>query len=143
MQATGRCPASARPIAVPTIVDSDKEELTTRPGNTVLNPLVMPNTSPFGSSMSWPRMKILLSAARLSYKAPLMADRIVLRSSCRRPRDKLSSVMKGGRVALSPRSVASPVSALALARASCTSVWQSRLRSSNSSPLSPCSVRNR
>ena len=54
MKATGRWPTMARPMAAPMMVDSLNGEFITRPGNRVLSPLVTPNTSPLGSSISSP-----------------------------------------------------------------------------------------
>ena len=45
---------SALPMLVPRIVDSLSGAFCTRPGNAELKPRVTPNTSPFGSSISWP-----------------------------------------------------------------------------------------
>jgi hypothetical protein len=53
-KATGRPPARARPIEVPTMVDSLSGEFATRPGNARVSPRVTPNTSPLGSSISSP-----------------------------------------------------------------------------------------
>ena len=75
--ATGRPPASARPIAVPTMVDSLSAALVTRPGKSVESPRVRPNTSPFGSSMSWPSSETRGSFARRSRSTSRMASSMV------------------------------------------------------------------
>ena len=75
--AMGRPPARARPIEVPTMVDSLSGALVTLPGNRVDSPRVMPNTSPLGSSMSCPSTDTRGSASSRSPSTSRMASSIV------------------------------------------------------------------
>ncbi len=48
----------ARPTALPMMVASASGEFFTRPGKCLVNPRVVPKTSPFGSSMSSPKRQM-------------------------------------------------------------------------------------
>ncbi len=87
-------------MLVPTIVDSDNAEFSTRPGNSVLKPRVTPKTSPFGSSMSSPTRMTRASVSSRCRSVALSASRIVNRGSDSSPRYSVRAIIAAGSGAL-------------------------------------------